>query len=454
MDPVSFLAAVCLAQGGVFDEVVERVRSSLQALEIDAARFDERAQWYQPMVAAAASAREEHAVINQLLAELKLSHLALLEGKTYEYLRGELNGDREPTLGLQVTRLRDRYYASSLLEGGPAERHGIQLGDRIVSIDGKAPEHSGRLLPAGGDPGLESAPAFLLAARASESVTIAVQSEPEATSRRLVVLETRTSSGLQVARQSARLIAVAGKRVGYLHLGYMAPLALPEVVRELLAGKLAAADGLLLDLRGRGGFEQVANQILSLFVARRDGTPALWQKPLVVLIDRQSRSAKEVLAYYLHRYGFPLVGERTAGAVLAAGFHSLSDGSVLMHPLRRVPVRGGIELEGRGVRPDHEVDQPLEFARGVDHIKERGIAVLLARLQDRAARRLVAGGGSVPELDLHHGAWAFRHGDRALLERPRREDRLARGAGPEHAQLIGARRDVAERKPVGSLAGR
>jgi hypothetical protein len=110
-------------------------------------------------------------------------------------------------------------------------------------------------------------------------------------------------------------------------------------------GPLRDADALVWDLRdGWGGAEP---QYLDLFnpnaptmqVTDRGGHTRIqdvkWRKPVVMLVNRGTRSGKEVLAYgfKLYRLG-EIIGTQTAGAVLAASVFLMSDGDPLLLALR------------------------------------------------------------------------------------------------------------------------
>ena len=86
---------------------------------------------------------------------------------------------------------------------------------------------------------------------------------------------------------------------------------------------------------------------------------------MVVLVDEGTRSGKEVVAYGLQRRDVPVIGTRTAGALLAGRGFLLSDGSLLVLAVSDVRVEGE-RLEGRGVVPDVEVAFPLSYAAGRD----------------------------------------------------------------------------------------
>jgi carboxyl-terminal processing protease len=105
-------------------------------------------------------------------------------------------------------------------------------------------------------------------------------------------------------------------------------------------------------------------------------TNVKWRKPVAMLVNRGTRSGKEILAYGFKKYGMgEVIGTRTTGAVLAARAFLLSDGSLLLLAVNDVLVDGQ-RLEGVGVTPTIEVPFSLEYAQGKDPQLERAIALL------------------------------------------------------------------------------
>ena len=159
---------------------------------------------------------------------------------------------------------------------------------------------------------------------------------------------------------------------------------------ELWLGSSLAkeADALIVDFRGGWGgcnpgfvtlFDPAAPDLVQ---TGRDGQKTVWsptwRKPLAVLIDGGTRSGKEVVSRALQRHKRAiLVGERTAGAVVAGQPHLLADGSLLFLAVHDVDVDGE-RLEGVGVKPDVQVPAGLEFAEGRDPQLERALEVLTA----------------------------------------------------------------------------
>jgi peptidase S41-like protein len=109
-----------------------------------------------------------------------------------------------------------------------------------------------------------------------------------------------------------------------------------------------------------------------------------WKRPIVALIDRQSRSAKDALAYeFKERHLATLVGEPTAGAVIPASFAQVGEKTMLMFPSFTLgEYTQKLELKG-GVPPDIFVERAGPYSAGRDPIFERGKQEL-ARLLKKA----------------------------------------------------------------------
>ena len=134
------------------------------------------------------------------------------------------------------------------------------------------------------------------------------------------------------------------------------------VAEALARGPLKDVDGLVFDLRGRwgGGGSDAAELFVGdtppFRLIQRNGQDILanvrWHRPVVAIIDEGTRSALEVFAYALKLNGIPLVGTRTAGAVLAGRAFLLPDDSLLELAVSDAVIGDNVRLEGQGVEPD------------------------------------------------------------------------------------------------------
>jgi carboxyl-terminal processing protease len=320
-----------------------------------------------------ASLDELHHTINAMLGELNVSHLVLLERDVFQReLLGEFNDRPTVRAACEVVDIDGRLFADGVAEGGPADLCGLVNGDEVVAIDGVPPLESGRLVDAGHDPGLPGNHGyFLRPGEANVPLVLTIRRERGGETRELSLVPAEYSL-LEASRSSVRVEEVDGVQVGVVHVWHLMHRSAYRIVRDALREDFADADALVLDIRGRGGQARLIYQIIGLFTGR----DPVWDRPVVVLTDRGSRSAKEIFAWEWRRQELgPIVGERTRGAVIGCTFFPLRDGSVLVAPVSDVTrLTQGESLEGEGVYPTVWVQQaPLPYRAGRDLILEAGL---------------------------------------------------------------------------------
>jgi carboxyl-terminal processing protease len=326
----------------------------------------------------AATLREQRAVVQEMLGQIPASHLGLLSAHSYRRVFYDLQGRDYPMFGFQLAEVKGKLYAFFMLEGGPAERAGLLAWDRVVSIDGVPAERSPRLdwrsddayIPDERDPAVH-----YLMAEQGDVIRLKVE---RARGKTLdLTVRAENYSAFAAARASAKVYRIDGRSVGYIHFWYVHLTGVPELLKEKLGGELSGADALVLDLRGRGGNGFAIAKIVDILRAEH----AAGRKAIVALVDRQSRSAKDVLAYEMKKNGLArLVGEQTAGAVIPATFADVGHESVLMFPSFKLPRYTDL-LELKPVEPDLFVERAGPLSGGSDPILKAGLdeALRLAR---------------------------------------------------------------------------
>ena len=108
------------------------------------------------------------------------------------------------------------------------------------------------------------------------------------------------------------------------------------------------------------------------------GDTPIFTGHIAVLVNRFSASAAEIAAAALHdTLGSPVVGTKSAGAVLASIILSASNGYMLQFPIQDYVTMKGVRLEGTGVAPDFEVPDPiLRSKEAKDTVIEKACEVL------------------------------------------------------------------------------
>lgn len=272
-------------------------------------------------------------------------------------------------IGIMLEERPEGRFVVGVLQGSPAEAAGILVGDRVVGVEGE-PFHPIRSLAGRAD--IETG--LVVERRPGETVDLTVI---PAWFNGVTMFET-------AMRASAAILDHGDARVGYIRAWSYAGQKYQNILTEaLMFGDLRNANALVLDLRG--GWGGANPDYLNLFVddaiemtsIGRDGSrftfASGWTKPVVLLVDEGSRSGKELFAHGFRALGIgPIVGERTAGAVVGGRINVLSDGSLLYVAAVDVLVDGE-RLEGVGVAPDVVVPFDPAFAAGRDPQLDRAV---------------------------------------------------------------------------------
>ena len=378
------LAALVLAQeeraseafeaGKLFGKVSEVLRKSYYDKAFRAEELPALVEEFAPRAGEAADLDAERRVVDAFLAKIPASHLALLETGVHRAMMDNLMNRKHPDLGMQVHRDGEEFFVYRLYERGPAAQAGVRRGDRVLEVDGVPIARSPLLAGSSDDAALDDLPLHGFRVEDGQEVRLRLERRPG--ERRDVTMRARPMRDLDASRESARLFeGDDGRRFGYVHLWSITITGCAELVRELIQGPFAECDALILDLRGRGGSAMVVGQLSTIFQGKR----AVFDRPVVALVDRCTRSAKEAISRDFRAKGIArLVGERTAGALLPASFRNVGQGYVLMFPAMALGELSR-DVEGKGIEPDVKVADRVEYAAGADPILEAGL---------REARRL------------------------------------------------------------------
>lgn len=310
--------------------------------------------------------------LNSCLASLKTSHCRFLtvNDETYFFLRSLFGNDKDKLfIGFYSD---DKGLVQFVLDGSPAAAAGITRGDRIISVDGEPYVGYANFT------GTEKKSFQVALKRQNSSREEVIELEPEK--------KTVYAGYADATRKSARIIERGGKKVGYLHL-WSGGEACHEALEGCMEGIISKSDALILDLRdGYGGnsledldrFYRNKRCYPDIESIDRDGKRSrfrsYYDKPMVALINRGSRSGKELLAYSLKNSNrAQLVGDSTCGAVVAGRLFQIDDRTALYLAVNDVTI-DGVRLEGKGVAPHLQLD--LEQGES-DNQLEKALEILL-----------------------------------------------------------------------------
>jgi carboxyl-terminal processing protease len=263
---------------------------------------------------------------------------------------GEFSG-----VGMAVNEIERGLRVATVYPKTPAARAKIKEGDRIVAVDGRS---------------IEGVPADVATARikgppGTEVELRVVSGSPD--EARDVTLERAV---VRVPAVTGRIVRDGDRKVAYVALRTFSEGAHGELREEIERLFRDGAEGLVLDLRGNGG-GLLNEAVLSSSVFVEDGLivstesrsqgdreyeavgEALDPRPTVVLVNRDTASAAEILAAALQAHGLgEVVGERTFGKGNFQEVITLPSGGALDLTVGRYLTADGESLADRGLRPD------------------------------------------------------------------------------------------------------
>ena len=301
-----------------------------------------------------------NAAIKGMLSELD-PHSSYLPADEYKQLDDSAHG-RFSGIGVDVGIQGQRIVIRSVITLSPADRGGINPGDIITAIDGNPVR--GRLLRDAldeikGEPG--------------STVTITIlPSGPGGKERKVELIR-------EYVNIPAMSFELLDQQYGYFRISFFHKNSATNLAESLESIKQEGIvlRGLIIDLRNNpGGVLQTAVEMADGFlqeglIVTTKGRNATMQMefraragewlpgvPLIVLVDRGSASASEVLAGALQDHGRALiVGERTFGKGSVQSILPLRNGAGIKLTTARYYTPSGRSIQAEGIRPDLVVER-------------------------------------------------------------------------------------------------
>jgi carboxyl-terminal processing protease len=316
-----------------------------------------------------------------------------LDDRFSAYLSPKQYGQFEESLdnafsgvGTAILGVEDGLRIVKVYDDSPAQKAGLREGDVVT-------HSNGRKLA-----GLsESAATALIKGPEGTPVTLTLRRGERSLRRRMI------RARIEVPVVESRIANAGGERVAYVALAGFVNQANEQVADAIRRLKRRRAKGIVFDLRGNGGgLVTQAQLIASMFLA--DGTivttkgraveeqtlealgqPIAGKLPTVVLVDRNTASASEIVAGALQdRKRAKLVGQPTFGKGVFQQVMPLDNGGALDLTVGQYFLPSGRNLggagtkSGSGLKPDVEVRNDND-AEGDEQL-ERALDVLADEL--------------------------------------------------------------------------
>jgi carboxyl-terminal processing protease len=306
---------------------------------------------------------QTYTAIQEMLANLDDPFTRLLKPEQYRSLQvntsGELTG-----VGLQIAidPQTNTLTVIAPIAGSPADRAGIQPLDRILKIDGTPTSELS----------LDEA-ATKMRGTVGTAITLTLGREGRDSPEDIKLMRDRIALNPVIAELQS---GPDNSPLGYIRLSQFSANATAEVAHAIEKLEKQGATSYILDLRNNpGGLLQAGIEIARLWIdsgtivytVNRQGIlgsfeasgQALTGDPLIVLVNKGTASASEILAGALQDNGrAQLVGEKTFGKGLIQSLFDLSDGSGLAVTVAKYETPNHTDINKLGIAPDRVV--PLE----------------------------------------------------------------------------------------------
>jgi len=380
----------------IFEEVWRRFRDHFYVRNMHGYDWEALRERFRPSLVHVAHRADLNYLIAEMIGELGVGH-AYIAG-------GDFGAPERPAgalLGAQFELDTDsgRYRLAKILRGhnqepkyrSPLTEPGIDadVGDYLLAINGR------RL-------GADTNPYALLASAGGGLLELLVADDARGRNQRAVIVEPLTSENSLlymewVENNRVRVDRATEGRVGYLHVPDMGASGIYEFIKWYY-GQIRK-QGLIIDVRGNGG-----GNVSQMLINRLDRSlvfmnydrgidnistypSAVFTGPMAVLLDQDSASDGDIFPGAFKALGLgPLIGKRSWGGVVGiTDLGSLMDGGTVYVPqFGTGSADGQWTIEGHGVEPDIEVDNPPEaLLRGEDPQLERAIEEVLSKLAEQ-----------------------------------------------------------------------
>jgi carboxyl-terminal processing protease len=340
--------------------------------------------------------------IQQMLTKLD-PHSVFIPASTVGEVNEDLQGNFQG-IGVEFNIFSDTVHIITVLENGPSDKAGLQVGDRILKVGDSVVAGNGitttRIKKLLRGPGASKV--ILTVFRDNKALPIAVE-------RGMIPIP------------SVDAAYMVDKQDGYIHINKFSETTYREFMQSLEKLQKLGMQKLMLDLRDNGGgilqeavemadefldgtklivYTQGNNNPRQEYRCKRDG---LFEKgKLVVLVNEGTASASEVLVGALQDWDrAEIIGRRTYGKGLVQEQYDLSDGSALRLTVARYYTPSGRSIQkpyNKG-EDEYESDITNRYHHGEmtnadsNHVQQKGQAY-----KTKAGRTVYGGGGIMPDI--------------------------------------------------------
>lgn len=347
----------------------------------------------------------EYEAIKGLLKGLDDPYTRFLDPKGFKTFNEDIKGTFYG-VGMRLEQKEDKILVVAPIEGTPAHKAGIKPGDQIIAVDDQSVE--GKAI---------DEVVAMIRGELGKKVKIKIYRETEKKTYEFELVRVKIETPVVEDK-------ILKDNLGYIRFYEFTQNAPEKLKVSIEKMKKNNVSGLILDLRNNpGGDLRSAIEIASFFISDKDSVYTvikdrnnkvvdtfiskgvvvyredremnrwgekvrgnlIWDKPLVLLVNRYSASASEILSGAIKDYKKGvLIGEKTFGKGVVQSIFSLSDGSALIITTERYLLPSGKSIHKEGILPDYNLEMaPENVGKDKDIQLDKAIEVLKSQISLR-----------------------------------------------------------------------
>ncbi len=340
--------------------------------------------WKKKYIKEIKTEEDAYVAINSMLASLDDPYSKFLSSDEFKEQNNSIDS-KFYGIGINIASISGKIYIINVIKGAPAELGGLMPGDMILKINGNDVKGDNVFQTAGYIKGDLNTPVDLEILRNGKRLTKKVR-------RAEIKIKTVESE-------------IMDKEIGYIRIvSFISSEAPVEFIDAL--NKVKDTKALILDLRGNtGGLFQNAVFVANMFLNegdivkvigrgghnsfyRAEEKEYIYDKPLIVLVDRESASASEIVSAALKDNERALiVGTKTFGKGVVQKVYAMPNSTGMNLTIARYLTPNGKDINKKGIEPDYTVeitkddfeknnDSQLNFAKNMlqNEIKRNRLA--------------------------------------------------------------------------------
>ncbi len=382
------LTVPCVALANTPQDLYDYVWRNVNTKYVDQTNNEQNwARWRHKYDASIKTQEDAYVAIATMLASLNDPYTRFLDPKEFAEETSSIQGSLKG-IGIQIAVKDGKLMVIAPLEGTPAERAGILADDEILEIDGISTK--GITVDKAADK-----------IRGQEGTSVNLLIKRKDTAPR-VYRVTRANIEIKSISQKTPFDTVIPDNMGYIKISSFLSRNLTKEFTNTLA-QARDKDGLIIDLRSNpGGLLDNAINISDMFlpggvivstvdrngykVSQRAVKTVYSNQPIVVLINKGSASASEILSGALKDHGRAIIiGEKSFGKGLVQEVNHLPLNSGMNITIQKYLTPSGSDIHKKGITPDIEVELTEENVKNKDDVQlKKAIEVLGNIIKEQA----------------------------------------------------------------------